>query len=102
MSSLAPQRRYSHPVDSQNRAKGANLVLFDDQVSNVTWTFDMSSSLGTNIGSEMWAGQYFEGNNFYIYIRGSEDPDGDWWSTQSDYKMSHRTGGVLVNCHFDS
>jgi hypothetical protein len=80
----------------------AKITLFDDQISNVTWTYDASRALGASIGPTLWMAQYFEGNNYYIYIRGEDDPEGDWWRSSSDYKLTHRRGGVLVNCHFDS
>ncbi|RCI16084.1 hypothetical protein L249_1835 [Ophiocordyceps polyrhachis-furcata BCC 54312] len=79
---------------SAERAPGA--VIFDDRVSNVTYTYQAS-------GSSPWAGEYFEGSNVYVYVRGKEDPDGDWWVSQSIMSSSRHTGsGVLVNCHFDS
>lgn len=70
------------------------VTLFDDNTSNFTRIQDSSrySSGGT----------YFEGNNFYIYIRGVEDAKGDWWKKDSSYRKLHGEGGVLVNCHFDS
>lgn len=78
------------------------MSLFDDLVSNVTWTYDTTNALSASIGPAMWAGQYFEANNYYVYVRGKQDPEGDWWSSESQYKKAHGEGGVLVNCHFDS
>ncbi|CAG9942204.1 unnamed protein product [Clonostachys rosea f. rosea IK726] len=66
------------------------VTLFDDEIANVTKV----------LGKE--GASYFEGTNFYIYIRGAEDSDGDWWNSESSHKRTHRKGGVLVNCHFDS
>ncbi|KAH7047540.1 endoplasmic reticulum metallopeptidase 1 [Macrophomina phaseolina] len=61
--------------------KAAPVVLYNDLVSNVTF-----SSSSTSI--------YFEGTNIMVYIRGSEDvPD--------DVENSG-VGGVLVNAHYDS
>jgi hypothetical protein len=71
------------------------VTLFDDQVSNFTRTRDDPKFVRTS-------GTYFEGNNFYVYIRGTEDPDGPWWATESGPEKLRRAGGVLVNCHFDS
>lgn len=70
------------------------VTLFDDTTSNFTRIK----------GSSRWStgGTYFEGNNFYIYIRGTEDAKGDWWKKDSTYRKLHGEGGVLVNCHFDS
>ena len=78
------------------------VTLFDDQTSNITWITNSKQKAGSNIGVITERGQYFEGNNFYIYIHGKDDPEGEWWNTDSEYKKSHSKGGVLVNCHFDS
>lgn len=83
-----------------SRSRG--VTLFDDQTSNVTWTYNTARGIGTNIDSGTWMGQYFEGNNYYVYIHGKDDPEGDWWRSESAYKRFHGSGGVLVNCHFDS
>jgi hypothetical protein len=90
------------PEPSIATSKPVGATLFDDETSNVTWTYDTSRRIGTKIGPSHYAGTYFEGNNFYVYIHGSEDPEGEWWKTDSDYKKAHSKGGVLVNCHFDS
>ncbi|PNY26875.1 Peptide hydrolase [Tolypocladium capitatum] len=84
------------PADGQvgdPPAKAPGVTIFDDRISNVTYT--LKDALG-------WAGQYFEGSNFYVYIHGKEDPEGDWWQSEAGITASRRTGGVLVNCHFDS
>ena len=62
-------------------------VIFDDTVSNVT-TVDVKGNSA-----------YFEGNNIAVYIRGTEDPAGDWWTRPA---RSYGKGGVLVSAHFDS
>ncbi|CAM1502701.1 Fc.00g074770.m01.CDS01 [Cosmosporella sp. VM-42] len=87
---------------SSSDSRPPGVTLFDDQISNVTWTYDTTRRLGANIGKSAWAGQYFEGNNYYIYIHGKDDPPGDWWQSESRYKKFRGKGGVLVNCHFDS
>lgn len=71
------------------RSRGA--TLFDDRISNVTYATRDND-----------VGQYFEGNNFYVYIHGSDDPEGDWWSSENFRRTAQRGAGVLVNCHFDS
>ncbi|ODA79062.1 hypothetical protein RJ55_04653 [Drechmeria coniospora] len=68
-------------------------TIFDDRISNVTYTYSAKSASG---------GQYFEGNNFYVYIHGKEDPEGDWWRREDRLEALGSSGGVLVNCHFDS
>lgn len=77
----------------KSTAKAPGVTIFDDRISNVTYTFSSASG---------WIGQYFEGSNFYVYIHGKEDPEGDWWQSEVGLTASRRTGGVLVNCHFDS
>ncbi|KAI9155069.1 peptidase family M28 family [Paramyrothecium foliicola] len=78
------------------------VTLFDDKTSNVTWSVDLSRVSGSGIHPLESTGHYFEGNNFYIYIHGKEDPEGEWWLTESDYNKARGKGAVLVNCHFDS
>ncbi|PFH61079.1 hypothetical protein XA68_18287 [Ophiocordyceps unilateralis] len=68
-------------------------AIFDDGVSNVTYTYQTATE---------WVGEYFEGSNVYVYIRGKEDPRGNWWISQQAADAKRRNGGVLVNCHFDS
>lgn len=79
---------------SSSSPKSDLVTLFDDNTSNFT-RIQSASRWSTG-------GTYFEGNNFYIYIRGTEDAKGDWWREGSSYRKLHREGGVLVNCHFDS
>ncbi|KPM37835.1 Vacuolar membrane protease [Neonectria ditissima] len=86
-------------ISSGSRPPG--VTLFDDQISNLTWTYHKYKRVGDNFVNHTWGAQYFEGNNFYIYIHGKDDPEGDWWHTRSR-KPFHGTGGVMVNCHFDS
>lgn len=73
----------------------SSVVVFDDQLSNYTMVRSGGFPAAT-------PGTYFEGSNIFIYIRGTDDPEGDWWRTESSYDKTHRTGGVLVNCHLDS
>jgi hypothetical protein len=47
------------------------------------------------------AGSYFEGTNIVVYIRGVNDPAGEWWKNGSD-AVASSDGGVLVNAHYDS
>ncbi|RFU80810.1 hypothetical protein TARUN_1375 [Trichoderma arundinaceum] len=89
----------NHDVARTKRAPGA--TIFDDRISNVTWTID-SLFQGSSSGPKSWQGYYFEGDNLYVYIHGQEDPEGDWWTSQTGAASYSQTGGVLVNCHFDS
>ncbi|KAG9252957.1 putative zinc metalloprotease [Emericellopsis atlantica] len=81
---------------SETAVNGSTAVtLFDDRVSNFT-------RVDENWRYSARRGTYFEGSNFYIYIRGTEDADGDWWAKDSSSSKAQKPGGVLVNCHFDS
>ncbi|KAG8424317.1 hypothetical protein J3458_001120 [Metarhizium acridum] len=64
--------------------------------------YDAGAYLSGNTPGSTWTAQYFEGNNYYIYIRGKNDPNGNWWLSEESPVSSDATGGVLVNCHFDS
>ncbi|PHH63193.1 hypothetical protein CDD81_6244 [Ophiocordyceps australis] len=86
---LAWRREWS-PA-SADEAAGA--IIFDDRTSNVTFTLPAAAG---------WMGQYFEGSNFYVYIRGTDDAQGKWWLSENGLRSSRGAGGVLVNCHFDS
>ncbi len=87
----AAERDVGKATERAGKPPGA--TIFDDRVSNVTYTYGGRFSV---------VGQYFEGNNVYVYIHGKEDPEGDWWLTEEGIKASRHSGGVLVNCHFDS
>lgn len=78
-----------------NKTKPAPVTIFDDRTSNVTFTDDWRAR-------DDWT-CYFEGNNILVYIRGSQDEPGDWW-TQSAVSQKAYEGksGVLVNAHYDS
>ncbi|MCJ1307133.1 hypothetical protein MMC25_000779 [Agyrium rufum] len=69
----------------------APVVVFNDITSNVTFSIGPTSS-------------YFEGTNILIYIRGSEDPEGEWWSAYDARRESKppKKHGVMVNAHYDS
>ncbi|OAA51924.1 Peptidase family M28 family [Metarhizium rileyi] len=91
-SSYLPSAEYTNKTaEAAARSRGA--TLFDDHISNVTMTNPQPSNT---------MGRYFEGNNFYVYIHGSEDPEGDWWTSDSLQRIARSGAGVLVNCHFDS
>lgn len=84
--------------DSASKAPG--VTLFDDRISNVT--FAARSFFKQKDAPSTMSGQYFEGNNFYAYIHGKKDPEGDWWKSQSSMEDFQGRGGVMVNCHIDS
>lgn len=78
------------PSKSKKEKKSTAVTVFDDKLSNVTFIDDFSKQPWTC---------YTEGTNIIVYIRGSEDPPGDFWASDESYSGP---GGVLVNAHFDS
>ncbi|KAH8658783.1 putative zinc metalloprotease [Tricladium varicosporioides] len=86
--------------DLQTQKEAPAATVFNDIIANYT------STALTNIGvSGRRAGisTYFEGCNIIVYIRGTEDEEGEWWNP--DFVSStrvHGQGGVMVNAHFDS
>lgn len=74
------------------------VTVFNDLMSNVTMSF--SGQPGSPASS---VAAYFEGTNVLVYIRGSEDEEGEWWNKKSSRrKLPIGGGGVLVNAHYDS
>ncbi|KAK1964383.1 putative zinc metalloprotease [Colletotrichum sublineola] len=95
-----PQEAYDAPApakrDVQRTSTGPAVTIFDDTISNTTY-------LGT-LGSFSEIGPfatYFEGTNKLVYIRGTQDEDGEWWNGKRDPRKIGE-GGVLVNAHYDS
>ena len=80
-----------------DESHGPAATLFDDRLSNIT---EVARVVNMNVPGDQWQGLYFEGSNIAVYIRGREDPDGEWWTRPRSKPMM--TGGVLVNAHFDS
>lgn len=87
----------ARPVVAGDKAPG--VTLFDDQISNATFITEATVKGKT---PEDNSGQYFEGTNFYAYIHGKEDPEGEWWKSEDAAETFRGKGGVLVNCHYDS
>lgn len=85
----------NRPGYESQKAASYPVTLFDDNLSNFTRTQEAPVWVQT-------AGTYFEGNNFYVYIRGTEDPAGAWWEDVPSAQAVQDAAGVLVNCHFDS
>lgn len=86
----------NHSLPSSNTSRA---VIFSDLISNVT------TSAGGRPGNSDFPPEpgysvYFESTNIIVYIRGSEDEDGDWWNNAN--KKPQRLGGVLINAHYDS
>ena len=73
-------------------SEGSSVVVFSDITSNAS--FSESGTPGLPGISA-----YFEGTNIIVYIRGSEDQEGDWFLEGKKYEAQ---GGVLVNAHYDS
>ena len=75
-------------------------VVFNDLVSN--FTSNALTSIGVS-GRRAGISTYFEGSNIIVYIRGTEDEEGEWWKPPPPFtKGLHGKGGVMVNAHFDS
>lgn len=74
------------------------MTVFDDLLSNVTLTTTRASSA---VKEDCGMGTYFEGTNVIVYIRGTDDDEGEWWKRPADdWSSIHH--GVLVNAHYDS
>lgn len=78
--------------DVHKSSESAPVVIFSDNVSNVSYHFDLK-------GNTPVPSVYIEGTNIIVYIRGSEDDPDDWFLTD---KKPKGEGGVLVNAHYDS
>ncbi|KZF22150.1 putative zinc metalloprotease [Xylona heveae TC161] len=93
----SPVRPQAHGQDVTTAAAASSAVIvWNDMLSNVTF-----SAPGAISGSAREPGisVYFEGTNIIVYVRGSEDPEGDWWNRPAEDIGS---SGILVNAHYDS
>ncbi len=82
------------------RAPSPSAVIFNDLNSNYTSTALVN--IGQS-GRKSGISTYFEGNNIIVYIRGTEDEAGDWWTTSPQFgKQTRGRGGIMINAHFDS
>lgn len=74
------------------------VTIFDDKLSNVTLTTTTASA---STKETCGMGTYFEGTNIIVYIRGTDDDEGEWWKKPAaEWSRNHH--GVLVNAHYDS
>ncbi|RBQ83652.1 hypothetical protein VDGD_04651 [Verticillium dahliae] len=96
---IAPKRNADATLELSSRSSSApSVTVFDDNLANVTWATDIGM-LGDHTAG---VGTYFEGTNKLVYIRGTEDEEGEWWkSGKNDVRVIGK-GGVLVNAHYDS
>lgn len=84
----------------QWRCSSPPVTIFNDVVSNYTNTIITKAS--PKLGPQAFS-TYFEANNIIVYVRGTEDEEGEWWkSEQYPRTKIHGKGGVMVNTHFDS
>lgn len=106
-----------HGAGLPRRESTADVTVFDDLDSNFTVRMDQVR-LGTNAPTRSNGGSavYFEGTNIMVYIRGTDDKQGDWWKTDRKVRDGGEgelatqaregkligKGGVLVNAHYDS
>lgn len=74
------------------------VTVFNDMISN----FTTREALSVIAGKPLGASTYFEGTNIVVYIRGTKDPEGEWWTSNPAANETHIRGGVMVNAHFDS
>jgi hypothetical protein len=75
--------------------KSTPVYIFDDDVSNLTFSSPGStSSSGTGISV------YFESKNIIVYVPGSEDDSSEWWDKTGG--SPRERNGLLVNAHYDS
>jgi hypothetical protein len=87
---------------AENQEASDRVYLFNDLQSNVTLLTFRPAVEGTNEGRA--SATYFESSNVAYYIRGQDDPPGEWWN-DDHYRRGRRVvgkGGVLLNAHFDS
>ena len=89
------------PDELQQRTHLPKVTIFNDLQSNIT--FSSLGAIGSaNQGRRPGQSIYFEGTNIIVYIRGTEDEEGEWWNSNSfDSETSPKKGGVLVNAHYD-
>jgi len=83
----------SHFPMAANKSSDAPAVIINDIYSNLTFS---SADSALSVA--------FTGTNIIVYIRGTEDAPGLFW-TESGYATRSKAdskGGVLVNAHFDS
>lgn len=103
---ILDQNGASWSTDSEAGAGAAasGVTVFNDITSNFTQSMDQSR-LGTNAPSRANGGiaAYFEGTNIAVYIRGTDDEEGEWWKRgkRKGGKVIGR-GGTLINAHYDS
>ncbi|KFY17508.1 hypothetical protein V491_04979 [Pseudogymnoascus sp. VKM F-3775] len=97
----SPEGQTEEDDELRKRDASPLVTIFNDLQSNVT-----CSGLGP-IGADgkgRLPGQsvYFEGTNIIVYIRGTEDEEGEWWKSNLHLRNTHGQGGILVNAHYDS
>lgn len=84
---------FSSSVAASHASIGnSSVVIFSDTVTNASFA---EGGKGGTPGLSV----YFEGTNIIVYIRGSEDNEGDWLLKGHKHEGK---GGVLVNAHYDS
>ncbi|OIW29450.1 hypothetical protein CONLIGDRAFT_631525 [Coniochaeta ligniaria NRRL 30616] len=103
---ILDQNGASWSTESEERATtaGSAVTVFNDVAANFTQSMDQSR-IGTNAPSRANGGiaAYFEGTNIIVYIRGTDDEEGEWWKggKRKEGKVVGR-GGTLINAHYDS
>lgn len=94
----SPSSHFTQAAHGMSDDRSRAVTVFNDLISNYTSNVPLSRIAGKPLA----ATSYFEGNNIVVYIRGSEDEEGDWWTSNPSTNVTHGKGGVMVNAHFDS
>lgn len=93
-----PSGHVVHAAVGASLYESPAVTVFNDLISNYT----NSAPLAVIAGKPLAASTYFEGSNIVVYIRGTEDADGEWWNSEPSTNVTNGKGGVMVNAHFDS
>lgn len=96
--SILHQNGMSSSASASASAVDSPVHVFSDITSNVTFSVE-GRLKDDGPGREPGLSVYFEGTNIIVYVRGSGDEPGDWWTTD---KKPKGKGGVLINAHYDS
>lgn len=91
----APDEEAKDNDELRKRDASPLVTIFNDLQSNVTCS-------ALNRGGLPGQSVYFEGTNIIVYIRGTEDEEGEWWKSAQNLRNTHGQGGILVSAHYDS
>ncbi|SMR44369.1 unnamed protein product [Zymoseptoria tritici ST99CH_3D1] len=92
----------SNHVDHKTVYASPNNTFISDTVgvqSVTVFANDTSNFTGPDSWTQKPWTLYGESENILVYIRGTDDKEGDWWNTTDRYDGN---SGVLVSAHYDS